>query len=81
MDRTTVEATIRKFLIEELEIEEHKIHTDALLKDDMGIDSLDIVDIAVLVEEHFGFKIKAEEIKTIDTFGKFCNYIHEKTNL
>ncbi|MGM9805766.1 MAG: acyl carrier protein [Candidatus Aphodosoma sp.] len=80
MDRTAIENTIRNFLIEELEIEEYRIQPEARLKDDMGIDSLDIVDIAVLVESNFGFKVKAEEMKSITTFSRFCDYVYEKTN-
>ena len=44
----------------------------------MGIDSLDFVDIVVIVERIFGFKIKAEDMAGIDTFAKFCDYIESK---
>ena len=46
----------------------------------MGIDSLDFVDIVVIVEKNFGFKIKAEEMAGVDTFSKFCDYIETKIN-
>ena len=62
MDRIEIEERVKNFLIEELEIEEENIFPDAKLKDDMGIDSLDFVDIVVIVEKNFGFKIKAEEM-------------------
>lgn len=78
MNRTEIEAKVREFLIEELEIDEEKITPDALLKDDMGIDSLDFVDIVVIVERNFGFKIKPEELAGVDTFTKFCDYIESK---
>lgn len=80
MGKKTVETTIRNLMIEEFEIEEQKIHSEALLKEDMGIESLDVVDLLVLIESNFGLKIKTEEIKKIDTFGKFCDYVYEKTN-
>jgi acyl carrier protein len=44
----------------------------------MGIDSLDFVDIVVIVEKNFGFKIKAEEMVGVDTYTKFCDYIESK---
>ena len=47
MTRTEIEEKVRNFLIEDLEIDEEKITPDAKLKDDMGIDSLDFVDIVV----------------------------------
>ena len=80
MNRTEIEAKVKDFLIEELEIDEDKISPDAKLKEDMGIDSLDFVDIVVIVERNFGFKIKAEEMVGVDTFSKICDYIESKTN-
>lgn len=56
---------VRNFLIEDLEIEEEKIAPEAKLKDDLGIDSLDFVDIVVIVEKNFGFKIKPEEMQRL----------------
>ena len=47
MTRTEIEEKVRDFLIEDLEIEEENIFPDARLKEDMGIDSLDYVDIVV----------------------------------
>ena len=78
MERTEIEDKVRNFLIEELEIEPKNIFPDAKLKDDMGIDSLDFVDIVVIVEKNFGFKIKAEEMAGVDTFSKFCDYMEKK---
>ncbi len=80
MNRTEIEEKVKSFLIEELEIEAENIFPDAKLKDDMGIDSLDYVDIVVIVERNFGFKIKAEEMVGVDTFAKFCDYIESKIN-
>ena len=78
MDRIEIEERVKNFLIEELELEEENIFPDAKLKDDMGIDSLDFVDIVVIVEKNFGFKIKAEEMVGVDTYSKFCDYIENK---
>ena len=80
MNRTEIEARVKDFLINELEIEEDVIFPEAKLKDDMGIDSLDFVDIVVIVEKNFGFKIKAEEMVGVDTYSKFCDYIESKIN-
>ena len=55
MKRQEIEEKVRNFLIEDLEIDEEKISDDAKLKEDMGIDSLDFVDIVVIVEKNFGF--------------------------
>ena len=80
MDRKQIEEKVRNFLIEDLEIDEDKIFDDARLKEDMGIDSLDFVDIVVIVEKNFGFKIKPEEMASVVTLGDFYDYIERKVN-
>jgi acyl carrier protein len=78
MERKEIEEKVREFLIEDLEIEEEKIKPEASLRDDLGIDSLDFVDIVVIVEKKFGFKIKPEEMADVKTLSDFCNYIESK---
>ena len=78
MTRQEIEEKVRAFLVDELEIDEEKIFPDASLKDDMGIDSLDFVDIVVIVERNFGFKIKPEEMQGVVTLSQFCDYIETK---
>ncbi|HCN52699.1 MAG: acyl carrier protein [Prevotella sp.] len=80
MTREEIEGKVREFLIDDLEIDEEKIKPEALLKDDLGIDSLDFVDIVVIVEKKFGFKIKPEEMATVKTLSQFCDYIESKVN-
>ena len=80
MERTESEEKVREFLIDGLEVEEEKIAPEALLKDDLGIDSLDFVDIVVIVEKKFGFKIKPEEMAGVKTLKDFCDYIETKVN-
>jgi len=81
MTRTEIEEIVKNFLIEDIEVEEEVINPDALLKDDLGIDSLDFVDIVVIVERNFGFKIKPEEMQGVTTLGQFCDYIESKVSL
>ena len=78
MTRTEIEEKVRAFLIDDLEIDEDKIFDDAKLQEDMGIDSLDFVDIVVIVEKNFGFKIKPEEMTGVTTLSQFCDYIESK---
>lgn len=78
MERKEIEEKVRNFLIEDLEIEEENIAPEAKLKDDLGIDSLDFVDIVVIVEKNFGFKIKPEEMQNVITLSQFCDYIESK---
>jgi len=78
MTKTEIVEIVNNFLIEEIEIDENKIHDEALLKENLGIDSLDFVDIVVIVERHFGFKIKPEEMTGIKTLSQFYDYIETK---
>lgn len=80
MERKEIESKVRYFLIEDLEVDEEKIFPEARLKDDVGIDSLDFVDIVVIVEKNFGFKIKPEEMAGVVTLDDFYNYIETKVN-
>jgi acyl carrier protein len=80
MQREEVIKIVNHFLVEEIEIEKDLLTEDALLKDTLGIDSLDFVDIAVIVEKSFGFKMKPEEMKDVMTLGQFYDYITNKSN-
>ena len=75
MDINEIQEKVKAFLVEELEIDEAKIADDARLKEDLGIDSLEVVDVIVLVEQEFGFKMNREDFKDLKTYGEFCQFI------
>lgn len=78
MDSNEIKDKIKGVLIDEMEIDPEKILPDARLKEDLGIDSLEVVDIIVLVEKEFGFKMKPEDFKELKTFDQFCQFISQK---
>ena len=78
MNRQEIEATVKEFLVEELELNAENIKPEARLKEDIGIDSLDFVDIVVIVEKKFGVKIKPEELTDVKLFSQFCDYLERK---
>ena len=78
MTREEIVKIVNDFLIEDIEVEEDKIKDDASLKNDLGIDSLDFVDIVVIVERNFGFKINPEEMAGVTTLSLFYDYIESK---
>jgi acyl carrier protein len=80
MKREEIIRIVNDFLISEIELEEELIKDDALLKEDLDIDSLDFVDIVVIVEQKFGFKIKPEEMSKVRTLSQFYDYIETKLN-
>ena len=68
---------VKNFLVEDLEIEEEKIEGGAGLKEDLGIDSLEVVDVVVLVEDQFGYKMKPEDFKELITLDQFTKFIQD----
>lgn len=80
MNRSEIEKKVNEFLIEEMDINEEILKPEALLSKDLGIDSLDFVDIVVIVERTFGFKIKPEEMVGVKTLEQFYDYIESKVS-
>lgn len=80
MERKEIEKKVFDFLVNEFEIEEAVIRPEARLREDIGIDSLDFVDIVVLVDREFGFRIVPEELASVVTLQDFCDYIDRKVN-
>jgi acyl carrier protein len=80
MTKEEIARIIKTFLIEEFEIEEEKITLTAHLKDDLGLESLDFVDIAVIVQKEFGLTLKGEEMTAIKTLDDLHEYIFNCLN-
>ncbi len=80
MTRSEIEEKINHFLVDEFEIEEEAIKEDAHLMNDLGIESLDFVDIVVVIEKDFNFKVNREDIAKVRTLKDLYNYIEENLN-
>lgn len=79
----TIEEIIEKataLLAEEFEIEASEITDDASLKDTLGLDSLDLVDVVVLVEKHFGVTLTGPDFVGVLTFKDFYELLNRKIN-
>ena len=70
--------TIKKMLAEEFNIDEDSIQADSKLEADLGINSLELAELAFRLEEEFGIEIKDEDIPTLITVGDVANYIEDK---
>ena len=75
MERTEIEQKVRAFLIDDLEIDEDKVFPESRLKEDMGIDSLDYVDIVAVVLSTFGVRVNIEKMKGVVTLSQFIDYL------
>ncbi|MBR6721773.1 MAG: acyl carrier protein [Alistipes sp.] len=79
----TIEEIIEKatvVLAEEFEIDEAEITPEASLKETLGLDSLDLVDIVVLIEQHFGVTLKGPDFVGVVTFKDFYELLNSKIN-
>ena len=79
MSREDIENIVNDFLIDEFEIEEDAISGDAKLIEDLGIESLDFVDIAVIIEKEFGLKVTSEQMVKIKKLEDLYNFILERS--
>ena len=66
---------INHFLVEEFEVDEGKISPEGDLKQILDLDSLDYIDLVVVIENNFHFKVKPEDFNDLKTFGDFYRYI------
>ncbi|PWJ58557.1 acyl carrier protein [Dyadobacter jejuensis] len=69
---------IRGFLSEEFEVDPAVILAENNLKDSLDLDSLDYVDLVVLIEENLNIKVTGEDFKDIVTFGDFFDLVKKK---
>ena len=73
MDKTQIYGEIRKVLVEQFEIDESRIRPDALLYDDLDIDSIDAVDLLVRIKELTGQRIPPESFQDVRTIQDVLN--------
>ena len=71
--------TVRGIISEQLGIDEDSISTEALIIDDLGADSLDVVDLLIAFEDEFDVKIPDEDVEKFKTVGDIVKYVEEKT--
>ncbi len=78
MNREQIIETTQRFLSKEFEVEKEMILPENNLQSTLDLDSLDYVDLVVVIEENFGFKPNAEDFKGVVTFEDFYNLVEQK---
>lgn len=66
---------VKAILSEQFDVEEDSITPDTLIEDDLGADSLDVVDLLMSLEDEFEVEIPDEEIENIRSVGDLVRYI------
>ncbi len=80
MTNTEIIEKIHEFLTEEFEVDAAKLVPEANLKETLGLDSLDYIDLVVVIESNFAFKVKPEDFVGIVTLQDFYNYVITRVN-
>jgi acyl carrier protein len=78
MKREEIIEKTKDFLEEEFEVARDLILPENNLQESLDLDSLDYVDLVVVIEENLGFKPTADDFKSIDTFHDFFNLAEKK---
>ncbi len=71
---------INTILAEEFEVDASIIKPEAPLMETLDLDSLDLVDMVVLIEHNFGFTVKAKDFVGIKSFEDFYQFINSRIN-
>ncbi len=71
---------VKEIIVKELKVEAEKVTLDALLKDDLGADSLDAVEIVMDIEDAFGIEIDDSEAENVATVGDLVKAIEQLQN-
>ncbi len=66
---------INNFLVEEFEVDPAKITPQANLKDTLELDSLDYIDLVVVIESNLGIKVDPDDFVDLVTFQDFYDYV------
>ena len=80
MTREEIIEKAKVVLAEEFEIDADIITPDASLKDTLGLDSLDLVDVVVLVQKNFGLTLTGPDFVEVKTFADFYELLDKKLN-
>ena len=70
---------VKELIVEQLGVEEEKVTAEASIQDDLGADSLDIVDLIQTIEDEYDLSIPDEAVENIKTVGDIVSYIESNT--
>jgi acyl carrier protein len=76
MTATNIEAKVKSIIADQLGVSEDEIKMESSFIEDLGADSLDIVELVMAMEEEFEIEIPDEEAENIKTVGDAINYIN-----
>ncbi len=75
----TVEERVKNIIVEQLDVEVDQVTPDASFVDDLGADSLDIVELVMTMEEEFDLEIPDEDAEKIKSVGDVVEYVQTRS--
>lgn len=75
----TVLERVTKVIVDRLGVDESEVKPEASFREDLGADSLDVVELVMELEDEFDLEISDEDAEKIETVGNAVSYIEEKT--
>jgi acyl carrier protein len=69
---------IREILVDQLDLDPEEIVESASFRDDLGVDSLDLYELLMSIEEEYGFEVPAEDMQRLDTVGDVIKYLADR---
>ncbi len=70
--------TVKKLIADQLSVDENEITESSSIQDDLGADSLDVVDLVMALEDEFSIEIPEDQVENIKTVGDIVKYIEDK---
>ena len=68
---------VKELIVDQLDVEEDAVKTESVIIDDLGADSLDVVDLVMSIEEEFDIEIPDADAEKVVTVGDVVDYIKE----
>ena len=69
---------VKKIVVEHLDVDAGKVEPKASFIDDLGADSLDIVELVMAIEEEFGIEVPDDDAERMQSIGDVIRYVEEK---
>ncbi len=70
---------VRKLIAEQLDVDAEDITLETVITEDLGADSLDVVDLVMTFEDEFGIEIPDDAVETIKTVGDIVKFVEENS--
>ena len=74
-------AKVKEVIVDQLNVDEADINEDATFIDDLGADSLDVVELAMALEDEFGLQVPDDDLENIRTVQDIVDYVSKHAGM